>query len=121
MANNLSQRKLEKGSKAADKMPIMGVNIPSIVARAYSLDRIKNPGKTLTLFTDEQRARVQKLVAIFEELDPDIAKFDNLQKDIWPEKDLLLYELATHAYTNVLQTHIVKLVWQRLFLCLGWW
>lgn len=103
MANNVSQRKLEKGSKAADKMPTKGFNLPSFIAQAYNSDRYKHSGRMRTLFTEEQRARVERLVPIFEELDPKIAEFDNLQKDIWPEKDLLLYELATHAYTNVLK------------------
>jgi hypothetical protein len=101
MANSISKKRLEKGSKAADKMPIKGFNIPSFAAQAQSFDRFEHPSRMRTLFTDEQQARAEKLVP---KLDPKIAaKFDKLQMDIWPEKDLLLNEMATHAYTNVLK------------------
>lgn len=66
MAHNVSDKKLRKGAAAGKQMPVHDSVIPLNAADFEHPNRIKTP------FTEEQKARVEKLVPIFMELQPDI-------------------------------------------------
>jgi hypothetical protein len=68
MAHNVSDKKLRKGAAAGKQMPVHDSVIPLNAAGFEHPNRIKTP------FTEEQKARVEKLVPIFMELQPDIVK-----------------------------------------------
>lgn len=107
MAQFVSDKKLKKGAKVAEKIDVKDFPFQYNLVPPHSM--WLHPDLVQTPFSEEQKGRVARLVAIVSEMDsPWGETIVKIEQDMWPEKDILMWESVVSSYELVLRRRKIK-------------